>query len=156
MADISTDVSQVIAELRIGACNLAVLRGVVDKAIEETESRGYAGPIPRGYASDITAALWSHLQSALLQILSSGGAETPEKDAIVVAAYQKAQDNWSAQCFDFTSAPDSMKRTAHEVAREGFNEIVTLLGPLARPVLKAEYDEARKAAEAERAAKVQE
>ena len=67
-------------------------------------------------------------------------------DEVVMSAYQQAQDNWNAQCFCFTSAPESMRRTAHEVAREGFSEIVKTLGPLARPLLDAEYEAARKAA----------
>jgi hypothetical protein len=61
---------------------------------------------------------------------------------IIVEAYQAAQDSWSAQCFCFTSAPESMRRDAHEVAREGFDRLVKILGPLARPILDAEYREA--------------
>jgi hypothetical protein len=65
----------------------------------------------------------------------------PQQDAQgkLVDAYWQAQDNWSAQCFDYTSMPEAMRRSAHEVARDGFNAIVSTLGPIVRPLLNAEY-----------------
>lgn len=74
---------------------------------------------------------------------------------LVADAYVLAQDLHSAQCFCFTSAPESLRRAAHEASRNGLNELIAKLGPIARPVLKAEYDEARRCAEAERAATLQ-
>lgn len=68
----------------------------------------------------------------------------------LIAAYREAQDNWSAQCFCFTSAPEQLRRDAHQAARDGFNELVMLLGPIVRPWLQAEYKEAEAAAKAEK------
>jgi hypothetical protein len=69
----------------------------------------------------------------------------PEPD-LIVAAYEKAVDEWSAQCFCFTSAPEALRRNAHEAAREGFAAIRDILGPLARPILDAEYKAAEQQA----------
>jgi hypothetical protein len=49
-------------------------------------------------------------------------AERTEPETIV-AAYEKAADEWCAQCFCFTSAPETLRRAAHEAAREGFGAI---------------------------------
>jgi hypothetical protein len=72
----------------------------------------------------------------------------PEPD-LIVAAYEKAVDEWSAQCFCFTSAPEALRRNAHEAAREGFAAIRDILGPLARPILDAEYKAAEQQAKAD-------
>lgn len=95
-----------------------------------------------------------HARSESSALLAPQG--EPEKELellrdIVVQAYTMAQDAHNAQCFCFTSAPEQLRRDAHSVARDGFNELARVLGPGARPILKAEYDEARKAAAAERA-----
>lgn len=64
-------------------------------------------------------------------------------------AYTKAKDNWCAQCFCFTSAPESLRRDAHEVARDGFNTIAEVLGRVAIPIYRAEYRAAEAEAKAE-------
>jgi hypothetical protein len=74
-------------------------------------------------------------------------AERTEPETIV-AAYEKAADEWCAQCFCFTSAPETLRRAAHEAAREGFGAIRDILGPLARPILDAEYKAAEQQAKA--------
>lgn len=59
-----------VEQLRTGACNLSVLRGVVDKAIEK--QRQYTKlPIAERCASEIAAQLWTHLQSALADLQSA-------------------------------------------------------------------------------------
>jgi hypothetical protein len=62
-----------------------------------------------------------------------------ERQDALIDAYWKAQDSWSAQCFCFTSAPETLRRDAHEAAREGFARLVELLGPIVRPWLNKEY-----------------
>lgn len=63
----SSDPRQAIRDLTEGACNLSVLRRVVDMAAEKwfLDSGPQSAPLPNGYASEITAALWTHLQTAL-------------------------------------------------------------------------------------------
>src|SRR3954469_6007397 len=82
---------------------------------------------------------------SLQQSLETAKGEREQWREHIVDAYYKAQSHWSAQCFCFTSAPESLRRGAHEAARDGFNELVQAIGPLARPIIDAEY----KAAEAE-------
>lgn len=85
------------------------------------------------------------------QLAGTAPAAPMELDA-VVDAYQKAKDNWCAQCFCFRSAPDAMRRSAHEAAREGFDVIYKVLWPIVGPVLKAEFEEASRLAKSTRAA----
>jgi hypothetical protein len=61
------------------------------------------------------------------------------QDALV-AIYEQAQNEWSGQCFCFTSAPESLRRAAHEAARDAFNAIVQTAGPIVRPIKNAEYE----------------
>ena len=91
-----------------------------------------------------------------LRSSSASGPAAQEKRCAVLDAYWKAQDLWSSQCFCFTSAPESLRREAHEVARDGFNAIEQLLSPLVAPWLRAEHEAAAKQAKDAKAAQGEE
>lgn len=74
---------------------------------------------------------------------------TEEEIQTLIVIYQKANDLWCSQCYAYTFAPESLRRDAHETAREGFRELRDLLSPFVMPTLKAEYREAEQAAAAE-------
>lgn len=96
---------------------------------------------------DLFEAAESQLE-AFKQDARDKGRDTEKRNEELIAAYWLAQENWSAQCFCFTSAPESLRRNAHEAARDGFNEMVGKLGPIVRPMLNAEYWEAQRLAKA--------
>jgi hypothetical protein len=113
--------------------------------------RGCGGLAPARFHSPNETAAALFCKSCLDAARTAPKKEPMPDVDVVVKAYQEAQDYWSAQCFCFTSAPEQMRRDAHEQARDGFNAIVQILGPLARPVLAAEYKAARDAAKTDAA-----
>lgn len=63
------DRTALVEQLRTQTCNLSVLRRIVDGAISKWQSKGLVPPIPNGYAGEIAADLWTHLQTALVAAL---------------------------------------------------------------------------------------
>jgi hypothetical protein len=142
--DASMNATAHLWEAHVGEAG-ARLRALVAQAFKEGFTAGeyMSGALSASEAweqSGTLAQLDGKLEALLLVPVVS-----PPQEEVIVNAYQKAQELWSSQCFCFTSAPETVRRAAHEVARDGFNELAGILGPLARPVLDAEY----RAAEAE-------
>jgi len=63
----------------------------------------------------------------------------------LVALYDKVKELWSAVLFDWDSAPDGMRREAHAVVLTGLDEVVRLVGAMARGALRAEWERAEQA-----------